>query len=116
MFYCESDKFKTFMENRKCSNNNNNNNIIRNDYYINNNYIYSDDFVTKQTKSDELPYWYDDEKYDDIVEEFVDEWNIFYDTTISVENEIKMNDKDNLVDVCLTDYSDESGDDEWSTV
>ena len=118
MFYYESDNFKTFMKNRKynSNNSNNSNDIIRTDYYINNNYIYSDDFVNNQNNPEELPYWYDDEKYNDIIDEVVDEWNIFYDNTISLENEIKLNEKYDLVDVYLSEDSDESGDDEWNKV
>ena len=122
LFYSDNDEFKTFMINRKLSNNNSNNNNnnsnnnSKNDFYNNNNYINFDDYNNNDNTPEELPEWYNNEKDDCIVDEVIDEWNLFYDPTISIDAEIKTEELKYNLKTYLSEESDEGSDDDWTTV
>lgn len=63
-------------------------------FYIENNYYYFNDtdyykFYNFKTTEPELPEWYNTDRDDEVVNEFVDESKVFYDPTKSIETEIK---------------------------
>ena len=63
-------------------------------FYIEYNYVYFNNnsyykFYNFKTTEPELPEWYNTDRDDELVNEFVDESKVFYDPTKSIETEIK---------------------------
>ena len=63
-------------------------------FYIENNYVYFNNNsyyknYNFKTTEPELPEWYNTDRDDELVNEFVDESDVFYDPAKSIETEIK---------------------------
>ena len=63
-------------------------------FYIEHNYVYFNDtnyykYYNFKTTEPELPEWYNTDRDNEIVHEFVDESDVFYDENKSIETEIK---------------------------
>ena len=90
-----------------------------NSFYTENNYVRFDPSYTMKSEPYELPEWYNTERDDDIVTDFINESNVFYDPTKTIKMEIDEYDEysQNMYDIPSTDeLSEEESDGEWTNV
>jgi len=66
----------------------------------------------------ELPEWYNTERDDDIVTDFINEYNVLYDSTKTIKMEMDEYDEysKTMADIPTEEHSEEESDGEWSTV
>ena len=94
-----------------------NTNTTRN-FYTENNYVRFDPSYTMKSEPYELPEWYNTERDEDIVTNFINEYNVFYDPTKTIKMEMDEYDEysKTMADIPTEEHSEEESDGEWSTV
>ena len=114
--YDTTENLSNFLKNRSIINTNTN--TTRN-FYTENNYVRFDPSYTMKSEPQELPEWYNTERDDAIVSEFINEYNVFYDTTKTIQMEMVEYDEysKTMEDNPPTEeQSEEESDSEWTTV
>jgi len=123
-FSCSPKELNSILSERQIVINNDNNNDdnihtpLNNVFYILNNYEYFNKINIKPNiDTNDLPEWYNNGKDDEIVEEMVDEYNILYDSTKTIEmEEYEYNNYKNNIEIIVSDNEHSSDEDEWTTV
>jgi hypothetical protein len=112
--YDTTQNLSNILKNRSI---NTNFNTTRN-FYTENNYVRFDTSYTMKSEPYELPEWYNTERDDDIVTDFINEYNVFYDSTKTIKMEMDEYDEysKTMADIPTEEHSEEESDSEWSTV
>ena len=91
-------------------------------FYIENNYVYFNNNsyyknYNFKTTEPELPKWYNTDRDDELVKEFVDESDVLYDTSKSIETEMKEYEEyssEYHIEVIDKEHYSSDSDGEWS--
>ena len=115
--YDTTENLSNILKNRNINNTNNTN--ISNKFYTKNNYVRFYNSYTMKSEPYELPEWYNTERDDDIVSEFINEYTLLYDPKKTIKMEMDEYEEYSklMEDISTIDeQSDEESENEWVTV
>jgi len=115
--YDTTENLSNILNNRDININTNTNK--QTSFYANNNYVRFDPSYTVKNDILKLPEWYNTERDSDIVTDFINESNVFYDPTKTIKMEIDEYDEYStfMEDIPRhEENSDEESEGEWATV
>jgi hypothetical protein len=114
-FYDTTQNLSNLLSNRKITNNS----ISKqHDFYTINNYVEFNNAYVQQNER-ELPEWYNTDRDSDIVNEFIDESQVFYDPQKTIKMEIEEYEAyESMMNTHINneEVSDEESDSDWTTV
>ena len=114
-FYDTTQNLSNLLSNRKVLNNS----ISKqHDFYTINNYVEFNNAYVQQNER-ELPEWYNTDRDSDIVNEFIDESQVFYDPQKTIKMELEEYEAyESMMNTHATneEVSDEESDSDWTTV
>ena len=114
-FYDTTQNLSNLLINRKVLNNS----ISKqHDFYTINNYVEFNNAYTSKNEQ-ELPEWYNTDRDSDIVNEFIDESQVFYDPQKTIKMEIEEYEAyESMMNTHINneEVSDEESDSDWTTV
>lgn len=114
-FYDTTQNLSNLLSNRNITNNS----ISKqHDFYTINNYVEFNNAYVQQNER-ELPEWYNTDRDSDIVNEFIDESQVFYDPQKTIKMEIEEYEAyESMMNTHINneEVSDEESDSDWTTV
>ncbi len=115
--YDTTENLSNILKNRSTNTNINTN--TPSNFYTENNYVRFDSSYTMKSEPQELPEWYNTDRDNDIVAEFINEFDVFYDPTKTIKMEMDeyVEYSKTMEDIPTTeDQSEEESDGEWTIV